>query len=54
VLRLPEKYRVVVLLRDLEQLSTEEAANCIGSQHCCSEGTIAAWPLNSLFENDHG
>jgi RNA polymerase sigma-70 factor, ECF subfamily len=26
VLRLPEKYRVVVLLRDLNQLSTEEAA----------------------------
>lgn len=29
VLRLPEKYRVVVLLRDLEQLSTEEAANAL-------------------------
>jgi len=26
VLRLPEKYRVVVLLRDIQQLSTEEAA----------------------------
>jgi RNA polymerase sigma-70 factor, ECF subfamily len=29
VLRLPEKYRVVVLLRDLEQLSTEEAATAL-------------------------
>ena len=27
VLRLPEKYRIVVLLRDIEQLSTEEAAS---------------------------
>jgi len=26
VLRLPEKYRVAVLLRDINQLSTEEAA----------------------------
>jgi RNA polymerase sigma-70 factor, ECF subfamily len=30
VLRLPEKYRVVVLLRDLNQLSTEEAATALG------------------------
>ena len=29
VLRLPEKYRVVVLLRDLEQLSTEETATAL-------------------------
>lgn len=29
VLRLPEKYRVVVLLRDLEQVSTEEAATAL-------------------------
>jgi len=26
VLRLPEKYRIAVLLRDINQLSTEEAA----------------------------
>jgi len=26
VMRLPPKYRVVVILRDIEQLSTEEAA----------------------------
>ncbi len=30
VLRLPEKYRVVVLLRDINQLSTEEAAAALG------------------------
>jgi len=30
VLRLPEKYRVVVLLRDINQLSTEEAATALG------------------------
>jgi RNA polymerase sigma-70 factor, ECF subfamily len=30
VLRLPEKYRVAVLLRDIEQLSTEEAATALG------------------------
>jgi RNA polymerase sigma-70 factor, ECF subfamily len=29
VLRLPEKYRVVVLLRDIQQLSTEEAASAL-------------------------
>ena len=29
VLRLPEKYRVAVLLRDIEQLSTEEAATAL-------------------------
>lgn len=30
VLRLPEKYRIAVLLRDIEQLSTEEAATALG------------------------
>ena len=30
VLRLPEKYRVVVLLRDINQVSTEEAAAVLG------------------------
>src|SRR6266436_908530 len=30
VLRLPEKYRVVVLLRDINQVSTEEAAAALG------------------------
>ena len=30
VLRLPEKYRIVVLLRDINQLSTEEAAAALG------------------------
>jgi RNA polymerase sigma-70 factor, ECF subfamily len=30
VLRLPEKYRVAVLLRDISQLSTEEAAAALG------------------------
>jgi len=30
ILRLPPKYRVVVLLRDIEQLSTEEAAAALG------------------------
>ncbi len=30
VLRLPEKYRVAVLLRDINQLSTEEAAAALG------------------------
>ena len=30
VLRLPEKYRVAVLLRDISQLSTEEAAGALG------------------------
>lgn len=30
VLRLPEKYRVAVLLRDIKQLSTEEAAAALG------------------------
>ena len=30
VLRLPEKYRVAVLLRDINQLSTEEAASALG------------------------
>lgn len=30
ILRLPVKYRVVVMLRDLEQLSTEEAAAALG------------------------
>lgn len=30
VLRLPEKYRVAVLLRDINQLSTEEAASAMG------------------------
>jgi len=29
VLRLPEKYRVVVLLRDIQQLSTEDAASAL-------------------------
>jgi RNA polymerase sigma-70 factor, ECF subfamily len=29
VLRLPEKYRVVVLLRDIQQLSTEESASAL-------------------------
>jgi len=30
VLRLPEKYRIVVLLRDINQLSTEDAAEALG------------------------
>ena len=30
VMRLPPKYRVVVILRDIEQLSTEEAAHALG------------------------
>jgi RNA polymerase sigma-70 factor, ECF subfamily len=30
VLRLPEKYRIVVLLRDINQLSTEDAAAALG------------------------
>jgi RNA polymerase sigma-70 factor (ECF subfamily) len=30
VMRLPPKYRVVVILRDIEQLSTEEAAHTLG------------------------
>jgi RNA polymerase sigma-70 factor (ECF subfamily) len=30
VLRLPQKYRVAILLRDLNQLSTEEAATALG------------------------
>jgi RNA polymerase sigma-70 factor, ECF subfamily len=30
VLRLPEKYRVAVLLRDINQLSTEDAAAVLG------------------------
>jgi RNA polymerase sigma-70 factor (ECF subfamily) len=30
ILRLPEKYRVAVLLRDINQLSTEEAATALG------------------------
>jgi len=30
IMKLPAKYRVVVMLRDLEQLSTEEAATALG------------------------
>ena len=30
VLRLPHKYRVAVLLRDINQLTTEEAAEALG------------------------
>jgi len=30
VLRLPEKYRIVILLRDINQLSTEDAAEALG------------------------
>ena len=30
VMRHPPKYRVVVILRDIEQLSTEEAAHALG------------------------
>jgi RNA polymerase sigma-70 factor (ECF subfamily) len=30
VMRLPAKYRVVLVLRDLEQLSTEETAAALG------------------------
>ena len=30
LLKLPLKYRVVVMLRDIEQLSTEEAATALG------------------------
>jgi RNA polymerase sigma-70 factor (ECF subfamily) len=30
ILRLPQKYRIVVLLRDINQLSTEEAATALG------------------------
>jgi len=31
IARLPEKYRSVILLRDIEELSTEEAANLLGT-----------------------
>ena len=30
VMKLPAKYRVALMLRDLEELSTEEAANALG------------------------
>jgi len=30
IMKLPAKYRVVVMLRDLDQLNTEEAANALG------------------------
>jgi RNA polymerase sigma-70 factor, ECF subfamily len=36
VLSLPQGYRLVLVLRDMEQLSTEEAANVLG----ISEGTV--------------
>ena len=31
IARLPEKYRSVILLRDIEEMSTEEAATLLGT-----------------------
>ena len=51
VLRLPQKYRAVVLLRDINQLSTEEVAARAGPEYCGGQSPLAARTVDVARES---